>query len=57
MTTALMEQLELRHPFQNRQYFIRGVAKINFSEKVKNRICAMMAAYGQYGSNMAFQKL
>ena len=49
-------ELASTYDFQNHQYYCRGVAKMEFCEKVKNRNFVMMAIYAQHSLNMAFQK-
>ena len=43
-------------PIQNHWFRCRGVTKIGFSEKVKNRDFATRSTYGQYGLNTSCQK-
>ena len=53
----ILAELASTCAFQNHQYYCRGVAKIDFCEKVKNCYFALMATYGQHGLNTTFRKV
>ena len=54
--SVFSSELASTYDFQNHQYYCRGVAKIEFCEKVKICEFATMPTLDQHGLNKAFQK-